>query len=122
MKARTGMMFGSLLLLASIAQAHENVPAKPAVIKLATQPHFDLADPAVRDVIRASAAGGGHLACENGATQDPPVENVRAPASRATKAAPAAPRRRRLGCDSFHCVADKDARPAAESSIVRPRA
>jgi hypothetical protein len=122
MKARTGMLLGSLLLLSAIAQANEPMPTKPSAIKLAAELKLDNAHPAVQQVIRA-AAEGAHLACENNVTTDPPVDRNRAAAGKSAKSTPAAPKRsRRLGCDSFHCVARGDALPASEASSSRPAA
>ncbi|MEO8017355.1 MAG: hypothetical protein ABI769_06055, partial [Pseudomonadota bacterium] len=64
MKARTWMLVGWLMAFAAVAQAHEQMPAKPAAaIKIAGQPKFDLRG--------LTAAEGSHLECDN-AAQDPP--------------------------------------------------
>ena len=105
------MLLGSLLMLSAIAQAHERTPAKPAAIKLATQPKFE----------RVTAAESPQTACENSATQEPPAENTRAPADKPIKSTPAPRRARRVGCDSFHCVASATSRPATGAALALAR-
>ena len=118
MKTRTWMLLGSLLMLSAVAQAHERTPAKPAAIELATQPKFELGDSSAQEVIRATVAESPQTACENRATQEPPAENTRAPANKPIKATPAPRRARRVGCDSFHCVARATSRPAAGALVL----
>jgi hypothetical protein len=114
------MLLSSLLLLSGIAQANEPTSTKPVVIKLAAGTRLDNAHPAVQREIRA-AADGAPVVCENSAVTDPPAERVRAPAGKSAKSAPAAPKRsRRLGCDSFHCVASGSQSAAGETSGSRP--
>jgi hypothetical protein len=111
MKTRTWMLLGSLLMLSAIAQAHERTPAKPAAIKLAAQPEFE----------RVTAAETPRMACDNTVTQEPPAATTRAPASKSTKDTPPPRRARRVGCDSFHCVARAADRPADDPALTRPR-
>jgi hypothetical protein len=121
MKARTGMLLGSLLLLSAMAQANERAATKPADIKFGSELNLVDARPLAQQVIRAAAANS-HLACENSAGAEPAADGVRAPAGKSRKSAPAAPKRSRgLGCDSFHCVA-RNTVHAGERSGPRPGA
>jgi hypothetical protein len=106
MKTRTWMLLGSLLMCSAIAQAHERTPVKPAVVKLATQTKFEAR-------VSGATAESQQMACVNSATQEPAAENTRAPATKPIKDTPAPRRPRRVGCDSFHCVARAADRPAA---------
>lgn len=119
MKTRTWMLLGSLLMLSAVAQAHERTPAKPAAIKLATQPKFESRDSSAQEVIRATVAESPQTACENSATQEPPAENTRAPANKPIKDTPAPRRARRVGCDSFQCVARATGRPATSALVLK---
>ena len=112
------MLLGSLLMLSAFAQAHERTPAKPAPIKLATQPTFELRDSSAQEIIRATVAESPHTACENSATQEPPAEANRVPVDKPIKNTPAPRRPRRVGCDSFHCVARAADRPAAGVAVA----
>jgi hypothetical protein len=121
MKTRTWMLLGSLLMFSAITQAHERTPAKPAAIKLATQPKFEPRDSGAQEVVRATVAESPRIACDNNATQEPPAENTRAPASKPIKATPPPRRARRMGCDSFHCVARAADRSVAGAAPTRSR-
>lgn len=117
------MLVGSLLALSAVAQASERTPAKPPSIKLATQPKFDLGNPAAHLIIRTTVAESPQMACDDNATQDPPAGNNRARADKPVKDTPAPRRARRVGCDSFHCVARATGRPAvAGAALARSRA
>jgi hypothetical protein len=109
MKTRTWMLLGSLLMLSGIAQAHERTPTKAVAIKLATQAKFE----------SATAAESPRMACDNTVTQEPPAETARAPASKPAKDTPPPRRARRVGCDSFHCVARATDRVAADAALTR---
>jgi hypothetical protein len=116
------MVLSSLLLLSAIARANEPPSTKPVAIKLAAGLEIDNSQPAAQPVIRA-ADDGAHFACENSVATDPPAERVRAPAGKSAKSEPAAPKRsRRLGCDSFHCVARGSASAAGEAPASHPAA